>query len=590
MSEVPSEPILPRDVARILSEIATLMELNGRDAFRARAFASAARALEGTDADLAALARENRLTELRGIGRGIASVVAEIVETGRSTPYEELRAATPIGLYELLRIPGLGTKRIHTLHEKLDIDSLDALEAAGEAGRIARLPGFGARTEQKIMNGLRFAREARARRRYPEALEVAARLLDALRDHPAVDAASITGAIRRRMEVVSGVDLVAASGDPERAQADFFALNGFAADPAPLDDGRLAASLTDGLEVRLRCVPPEHYVAAVAWDTGSDAHVTELVERADGMGFELTPEGLLRDGNPVALADEEVLYRRLELAYVPAELREGLGEIEAAARDRVPPLVALDDLRGTFHCHTTASDGKATLDEMAQAAVGRGWAYLGIADHSRSAGYAGGLTIERLRAQIAEIGEWNAARARSRAEPFRLFAGTESDILADGRLDYPDEVLFELDYVVASVHSSFGMPRDEMTKRMIRAVRHPALTILGHPTGRLLLSREGYDVDVRAVIDAAAEAGVAIEINANPHRLDLDWREVRYAAERGVIIAIDPDAHSVKALEHVAFGVNMARKAGLEPARILNCWTVEEVERYLAERKQSRKT
>jgi DNA polymerase (family 10) len=606
VSEAPAAPIRPAEVARILSEIGTLMELNGRDAFRARAFRAAARGLEGTDADLAALAREDRLTELPGIGRGIAGVVREIVETGRSTPHEELAAATPIGLFELLRVPGLGTKRIHTLYAELGVDSLDALEEAARAGRIAALPGMGAKTEAKIREGLGFARAARGRRRYPEALEIGVRLLEWLRSHPFVADAALAGPLRRRMEVVDRIDLVAAveRGEPEgptgsgtadeargssaAIASEFFALNGFVTSPVADAEGGLEAVLGDGLAVRLRVVPLERFVAALAWDTGSDAHLAELVDRAAERGLELGPAGLLRHGDRVDLPDESALYTELDLPYLPPELREGLGEVEEAVVGRPPRLVEIDDLTGTFHCHTTYSDGKATLAEMAVAAEALGWSYLGIADHSRAAAYARGLPVERLREQRAEIQAWNAARAERGNGMFRLFHGIESDILPDGRLDYTDDVLAELDYVVGSVHSSFGMSEDEMTARVVRAVRHPSLTVLGHPTGRLLLTREGYALDVEAVLEAAAEAGVVVEINANPHRLDLDWRHVRRAAAMGIVIAINPDAHSIAALEHVAFGVNMARKAGLGPRQILNCWSLEEVEGYFAGRKQAR--
>jgi DNA polymerase (family X) len=585
MSETPAEPLRPADVARVLAEIAALGELNGMDSFRMRAFQNAARLLEGTDADLLSLAREERLTTLKGIGPGLAGVVAELVLTGRSTPYEELRAATPVGLFDLMRIPGLGMKRIRTLHEELGIDSLDALEDAGRQGRIASLPGFGAKTERKVLEGIEFARSTRERRRYPDALQAAARLLDWLTSRPDVSAAVITGPLRRRMEVVDRVDLLAATNAPDTVAAEFLALNGVA--PAPADeiaDGVTAGRLTDGLHVRLRCVHPEGFVAASVWETGSDAHLEQLRERASGAGYTFDVEGLRKGARAVNLKDEGDLYRKLGLAYLPPELREGLGEMEWAAEDRVPALVEPEQLTGTFHCHTTYSDGKATVREMAEAARAKGWSYLGLADHSRSAGYAGGLTEERVRLQHAEIDEVNAELATGKGG-FRLLKGIESDILASGELDYPPEVLSSFDYVVGSVHSGFQSSREEMTERIVRAVRNPALTILGHPTGRLLLRREGYPVDVRRVIEAASECGVVIEINANPNRLDLDWRDVRYAVELGVLIAINPDAHSVRELDNVAFGVNMARKAGLTPARILNCWSLEEIEAYLAERK-----
>ncbi|CAN5619590.1 helix-hairpin-helix domain-containing protein [soil metagenome] len=573
------------DVARVLAEIATLSELNGENPFRSRAFAGAARSLEGSDVDLEALSREGTLTSLSGVGPAIAETIRELVETGRSALYEELKTATPIGLYDLLRIPGLGAKRIHTLHGELGIDSLDALEEAARAGRIANLSGFGARTEKKILAGLAFVRTSRGRRRYPEALEVAVRLLLWLRERPGIRHAEIAGALRRRLEIVETVELVAGAEETSTLVEAFVQLNGVTQVVERGGGEHALVELTDGLRARLRCVPPERFTGALLWQTGSDAHLRELVEGAAAAGLRLDSDGLWQGDQLVQLADESSLYARLGLAYIPPELREGMGEVALAYAGPLPRLVELDDLRGTFHCHTTYSDGKATVAEMAEAARERGWFYLGLADHSRAAAYAGGLSIERVREQQREIDAWNQANA---ASGFRIFKGTESDILPDGSLDYPDEVLASFDYVVGSVHSGFGISREEMTERVLRAVRNPYLTILGHPTGRLLLTREGYPLDVEAVLDAAAEHGVVVEINANPHRLDLDWRHLRYAAERGVLIAINPDAHSVDGLEHVVFGVNIARKGGLEARQVLNTWALEEVGRYFEERRERR--
>lgn len=583
MSEQAEGAPSPPEAARVLAEIATLLELHSADRFRARAFASAARALEGTDRDLTALARGGELATLPGVGSGIASVLSELVLTGRSRLYEELVEATPVGLFDLMRLPGLGTKRIRDLHEKLGIDSLDALEEAARDGRIAVLSGFGRKTQEKLLDGIAFARAVLGRRLLPRALEVAERLAEALEARDEVVRAEAAGAVRRRLEVIDRVDLVASSRDCQATLAAFGAMNGVSASQAEGEDA-VEGRLSDGLPVRLRCVSPDAFAAALLWETGSEAHLGELAVHAAARGMRIGRDGLKEGRTRVTAADEAALYSALGLQYLPPELREGLGEVALAARGEVPRLVEAEDLRGTFHCHTTASDGRATLREMAEGAAARGWEYLGIADHSRAAAYAGGLTIEALRAQRKEIARLTGTAA---AAGVRLFAGTESDILADGALDYPDDVLAELDYVVGSVHSGFRLSREVMTERIVRAVRHPRLTILGHATGRLLLRREGYDVDVDAVIAAAAETGTIIEINASPRRLDLDWRDVRKAAAAGVLIAIDPDAHTVQELDYVAWGVSMARKAGLELRQILNCWPLTEVERYLVERKQA---
>lgn len=578
-----------KDVAAVLSEIATLAEIHGENVFRIRAFAGAARALEGSDADLEEMARAGRLTELRGIGPAIQEVVRELVETGRSTVHDELRAATPIGLYDLMRIPGLGPRKIRALHAGLGVDSLDALERAARAGEVVAVPGFGAKTVEKILAGIVFARASLGRRRYPEALETAVRLLDWLRERPGVAAAEIAGGVRRRLEVVEEVVLVAAAEERGGVLDGFAALNGIVAVVERGGGERVVVRLVDGIRAELRCVPPERFVGTMVWETGSEAHLEALAARAAERGLALGADGLRRGREVLALAAESALYEALDLAYVPPEMREGMGEVEEAARGPLPRLVELSDLRGTFHCHTTWSDGRGTVAEMAEAARAKGWEYLGLADHSKSAGYAGGLPVARVRAQHREIDAWNRAADAAGdggGDRFRLFKGTESDILPDGSLDYPDAVLATFDYVVGSVHSSFAMAEPEMTARMVRAVRNPYLTMLGHPTGRLLLTRDAYAVDVRAVLDAAAEAGVIVEINANPHRLDLDWRHLRYATGRGILIAINPDAHSTRGLDHVAFGVDIARKAGLEPRQVINTWTLDEVERYLAERKQ----
>jgi DNA polymerase (family X) len=570
----------PRDVAAVLADIGTLLELTGENAFRARAFATAARNLEGSDADLPRLAREGQLTSLPGIGAGIAETIRELVESGRSSVYEELRTATPIGLFDLLRIPGLGTKRIRTLHQQLGIDSLDALEEAARDGRLATVPGFGAKTARKVLDGIAFVREGLRRRRYPEAAETAERLLESLRSRPEVLRADTAGALRRRLEVIDAIELIAAAREPDAVVEAFGRLNGV--ELLPAEEGCALARLADGFTVRLHCVAPERWAVALLRATGSDRHLDDLAEHAAGRGVRFVSDGVLLEGEPVPAEEEADVYAALGLPWIAPELREGMGEVADAAAGSLPRLIELADLHGTFHCHTVYSDGRATVAEMAEAAAARGWAYLGLADHSQSASYAGGLTPARVREQHREIDAVNRQAGVGRAW---LFKGIESDILPDGSLDYPDEVLASFDYVVGSVHSGFGMSEAEMTERIVRAVRNPYLTILGHPTGRLLLTRSGYPLDVEAVLDAAAERGVVVEINANPHRIDLDWRHLRYAAERGVLIAINPDAHAVDGLDDVLYGINAARKGGLEARQVLNTWTKEEVEAYLARRK-----
>jgi DNA polymerase (family 10) len=575
------------EVAGILNEISMLLEVVGGDPFRAKAYATAARRIEASGADLEQLAAEGRLTTLPGVGQGIAEVIREIVSTGTSKLYERLAAETPIGLYDLMRIKGLGPRRVRTLYADLGIDSLDALEKAAASGKLAALPNFGAKTTEKILESVAFARAARGRRRLYAALEVADRLLEWLGTLGTVSKADLAGETRRDLEVVECVDLVAASKDPQAVLAAFRGLSGAAPD-GPRKEGREEIRFSDGLRATLVCVEPKHFATAQLYATGSGEHLRQLEARAQSLGLRLAADGLWRGDKRVATRDEKAVYKALGLAFIEPELREGWGEIEAAAAGTLPMLVELRDLRGTFHCHTTYSDGRASLAEMGEATRARGWRYLGIADHSQSAGYAGGLPPARVMAQQAEIDAWNKAQGGRGKQRVRLFKGVESDILTDGSLDYSDDVLKSFDYVVGSVHSAFGIGEKAMTDRLLRAVRNPHITILGHATGRLLLRRGGYEVDVRAVIDAAAEHGVCVEINADPARLDVDWKNARYAAERGVLVPINPDAHSTESLDHVQWGVRVARKGWLGPRNVLNAFELEEVEEFFAARKQGR--
>ena len=399
--------------------------------------------------------------------------------------------------------------------------------------------------------------------------------------------AEAAGEVRRDLEVVDSVDLVAAAKAPAAVLAAFRGLSGAASSPASAGD-RAEIQFSDGLRARLVCVAPARWATALLYATGSAEHLAQLEARAGTLGLRLAEDGLWRGAKRVAARDEAALYRALGMAFVEPELREGWGEVEAAAAGTLPRLVEVGDLRGTFHCHTTWSDGRASVAEMGEAARERGWRYLGIADHSQSAGYAGGLPPAKVRSQQAEIDGWNRAHGGKGKKRFRLFKGVESDILTDGRLDYDDSVLASFDYVVGSVHSAFDLGEKAMTERLVRAVSNPRLTMLGHATGRLLLRRGSYEVDVRAVIDAAAEHGVAVEINADPARLDVDWKNARYAAERGVLVPINPDAHSTSSLDNVQWGVRVARKGWLGPRDVLNAYELEEVEEIFAKRKQGR--
>ena len=570
-------------IALLLEEIGSLLEIAGENRFKAKAFTSAARAIEKADAEPAALVQNGGLESLAGIGPVTARVIRELVTTGRSNYYDDLRERTPAGLRDIMAVPGLGAKKAFLLYQNLGIATLQELSDAVDAGRIAEVKGFGERTQQKIATGLKFVRSGAGRRRLSRAVESADRLLGMLRALPGTQQIALAGELRRRLETVDGVDVIA-SADEAACTA---AVDAFMAMPAMLhpvrEAARLAsARLADGLAIRFVCVPPESFAWALWLHTGSASHVAEVGALAQQRGFMLTPEGLQKDGALIELPDETALYNALRLQFVVPELREGRGEVAAAAAGGLPRLIDRADLRGTFHCHTTYSDGKATIAELGEAARERGWSYLGIADHSRNASYAGGLSVADLQRQQREIDAWNERHGNE----VWLLKGVEADILADGQLDYASDpgVLDSFDYVIASVHSHFRMSKKEMTARLLRALDDPHLTILGHLTGRLLLSRDGYDVDVMKVITKAAERGVCIEINADPTRLDMDWRWWPAAKAAGVKCAINPDAHSVRGLDNVQWGVDMARKGGLEAGDVINTKDVAALRAFLAAR------
>lgn len=558
--------------ALVLDEIASLLELQDADRFRVLAYRNAARAVDRLDGDLPALLQAGALEGIPGLGSGTIAVLRELVETGRSRLYDRLRQETPMGLAQLRSVAGLGPKRIRTLHEQLGVDSIESLRQAAWEGHVARLPGFGPATQRRILEGLEFVDRGAGRRRQPQAYATADRMIGHLETFD-VDGVFLAGELRRRCETVDGIDLLVVTGHAGAVLEGFIALPGLAG-AERLDATRGHALLADGAAVRIRCVPPASTGVALVAETGSAGHLRDLAERADEQGLRLDADGLWWGATPVVVESEEALYAELGLDWIPPELREGKGEVAAAEAGALPRLVDYDDLRGTFHCHTTYSDGTATVPEMADAARARGWRYLGIADHSVSAAYAGGLTIEAVRTQHEEIDRWNAEHGAA----LRLFKGIEADILRDGRLDYGDDVLESFEYVVGSVHSGFRMGRDEMTARITAAVRNPRLDILGHPTGRRLLTREPYALDLDAVIQAAAESDAAIEINGDPNRMELDWRHWPGAKGRGVACAIDPDAHSVAGLGAVMFGLAVARKGWLEAGDVINCWEMERVE------------
>lgn len=564
-----------KDVIRILEEIGVLLELKGESPFKSIAYANAARRLETLDEDLEELVRRGDLRSVKGIGDALSRKITELITTGRLEYYDTLKASIPPGHLEMLRIPGLGPRKIRALHEKLAIETLGELEYACMENRLVELPGFGARTQQKILTGIEHLKRYKERHLSSEALEAAEPLLAKLLAHPGVVEASLAGSLRRGNETVKDIDLVAASDDPE-ALSQWFASLGDVESVVARGDTKVSVFLKSGINADLRIVSLQEYPFALHHFTGSKEHNVAMRGRAKQQGIKMNEYGLFRDGALLPCRSEEEVFSALGLAWVPPELRENTGEIEAAEKGVMPSLAQMNDIRGIFHIHTAASDGASTLEAIADAAKKMGLEYIGITDHSQSAFYAGGLTPEDVRKQHRAIDALN------RRDPaFRIFKGIEADILPDGRLDYDDATLASFDFVIAAVHSHFGMSEDEMTGRLIRALANRHTTILAHPTGRLLLAREPYALDLERVIDAAASHGKVIELNANPHRLDLDWRHCKYAKRQGVRIAVNPDAHHTDGLADMKYGLNIARKGWLEAQDIINCMSLEGMKAFI---------
>ncbi len=559
-----------KTIAQVLEQIAAFLELQGENPFRVRAFRSAAKAVAALSGSVADALADGSLAAAKGVGPATLAIVQEVAASGRSSLLEELRGQVPAGLVEMLQISGLGVAKIRQIHETLGIDSLPELEAAARDGRLARLPRFGQKTAENILKGIAFLRAASGYRLAHHAADEATGLRDALAALPGVTAAIITGDVRRRLEVVRGLSVVlVADVAPEEIYRRIGALPGVQ-EFSGQDERRVTLRVSGGAEAQVVVTTPRNVGGVLVQATGSEEHLAQLAAHARERGFTLDGAALWHGSTFVPTADESAFYAALGLAEIPPELREGRGEIAAAAAGTLPALLEPADLRGFLHCHTRASDGTNTVAELAEACRAQGYAWMGITDHSKAAAYAGGLSVADLQRQADEIDAFNAT-----GPGIRVLKGIEADILADGVLDYEDPVLARLDFVIGSVHSRFSQSRAEMTARVLAAMDNPHLAILGHPTGRLLLSRDPYQVDMDAVIAKAIANGVAIEINADPHRLDLDWRLLREARDAGLRISIGADAHNLAGIANVAFGVGIARKGWLTRADVLNTLPVE---------------
>ena len=562
-------------VAEVLVNIATLLELKGENPFKTRAYQNAARTIETLSEPLDKVVAEARLGDIKGIGEALQQKITELVTTGRLQYYEDLKAATPPGLVAMLDIPGLGSKKIKALHDELGIDTVEKLEQACKDGRIAGLKGFGEKTQTNILEGIERRRSYASRHLISEALPQADSMLEALRSHPDVVRCSAAGSLRRHREVIGDIDLLASSKQPAEVIEFFTSQPGII---KVLAKGETKASvlLEGGIQADLRVVSDAEYSSALLYFTGSKEHNIVMRQRAIDLGLRLNEYGLFHSKeetrDPKLLAKcrtEEEIFEKLGLHYIPPEMREDMGEIALAEKGPLPRLIEWTDLKGSLHNHSTWSDGHQCPEEIAKAMRELGLAYWGITDHSKSSFQANGLDATRVRQQLKEIAAINATLAKEGTD-FRLLTGTEVDILKDGSLDFPDDLLAELDVVIASIHSSFNQTEAETTQRLIGAAQNPYVHILGHLTGRLLLDREPYKVDQRAVIDACAETGTWIELNAHPKRFDLDWRLWPYAKGKGVKCVINCDAHRFEHAGFLRLGAGIARKGWLTREDVVN--------------------
>ncbi|MFZ4620113.1 MAG: DNA polymerase/3'-5' exonuclease PolX [Bacteroidota bacterium] len=572
-------------ISDILDEVGTLLELKGENPFKSRAFHNAARILSGVTEDLKVLVDSGEIRKIKGIGESTAKIISDLVNTGKSPDHESLKKGFPPGIFDMMKIQGMGPKKVAVLYKKLKISSIDLLEKAAKEGKLEKLEGFGKKTEENILLGIEQVRKHSSKFHINVAERSAQEIFSAVKGHKGVIRSEIAGSLRRRKETIGDIDIVL-SAKKSDTQAIMKLFTSHKSVERITGEGETKASvvLDSGINCDLRVVDDKEFPFALNYFTGSKEHNVRIRSLARDIGWSLNEYGFksLEDEEKgrkskkiIKCLTEEDIYKAVGLEFVPPELREDLGEIEAAQNGSLPVLVTYEDIRGTFHCHTNYSDGQNTLEEMADGAKKLGWAYLGIADHSKVAAYANGLSEERVKKQHKEIDAYNA-----KSKGFRLFKGSEVDILPNGDMDFSDKVLASFDYVVASVHSSFKMTEADMTKRIMKALKNKHVTMLGHLTGRLLLERDGYPLNKTEIINAAADLGKIIEINAHPLRLDLDWRMVKYAISKDVLISINPDSHVVSGLTDVRYGVGIARKGWCEKKNILNTRNVKQVESY----------
>ncbi|HWU38416.1 MAG TPA: DNA polymerase/3'-5' exonuclease PolX [Candidatus Acidoferrum sp.] len=571
------------EIAILFNEVANFLEVKNENPFRIRAYRRAAQAVEGLSEDIEALAERGALLEVPGIGKDLATKIQEYLASGKVAYLEDLRKEIPAGVIELMGIHGLGPKTAKLLYDQVGVDSVEKLEELARAHKLAGLPGIKEKTEENILKGIAVWKSGRERMPLGTALLLAETILDRLRGLKEVDQIEAAGSLRRMRETVRDIDILITSTMPARVTEVFVGLHNVV-EVLAHGETKSSVRLRDNIAVDLRVVDPDCFGAALMYFTGSKQHNIRVRELAQRKGLTLSEYGLFEEKTDrrVAGKTEAEVYHAVGLPFIPPELREDGGEIEAALEGRLPNLVSLSDIRGDLQMHTKWSDGAHSLAELAKGARAKGYQYMAVTDHSKSSTVAGGMKDEQVLQMIVEVRALNA-----QSKGFRVLAGCEVDIRGDGSLDFPDEILRQLDLVLVSVHSRFKMNREEMTARIVRAVQHPLVHLLGHPTGRLIGERGAYEVDMHAVLDAARGAGIAVEINASPSRLDLNDLHARRAKDLGIPIAINTDAHTIGQLDTMRFGVSVGRRAWLTPKDVMNTWPEAQLVSWL-EKKRSR--
>lgn len=566
-----------KEVVELLEQFALLLELKDANRFKIRAFQNGARALETEPAELSDLMKPKELEKIKGIGKGISTIVRDLWENGKSTEFDDLKSEFPETLFELFNVPGLGAKRVKVLYEKLGIESLGELEYACTENRLVDLDGFGVKSQEKVLKGIEHLKKTAGYYLINVAKFHAKRLTEYLKKQKGITKIEIAGSIRRHKEIIRDIDILVSAKDPQKIH-DAFVKYKEVESVVGHGETKSSVTLKAGMNCDLRTVKESEFPFALQYFTGSKEHNVELRSYAKRKGYKINEYELTKDGKRIACKSEEEIYKKLGLHYVPPEARENRGEVTLVQKKEFPRLVEEKDIKGIFHVHTTASDGAASLEEIVKASEKLGYEYIGISDHSQSAFYANGLDEKRIFEQFKEID------ALQKKVKIRIFKGIEADILPDGKLDYPDKILKEFDFVIGSIHSVFNKPEKETTRRLARAMENKYLSFVGHPTGRLLLGREGYALNMKEVIECAKKEDVCLELNASPHRLDVDWRVLHAVREQGVSVSINPDAHSLEGLKDVCYGVGIARKGWLTSESVVNAKPLNQIEKYLKRR------